>query len=303
MKKNKKYLSFIMLFVILLVFYFALIFNYNKQYSINIEDAKNEIIRCNQILELNKESDEREYCEWKILTDPEQKPDATYIFFEIMLLGKGVKMIHFLLPLLILFCSLLNISKYFKNGYLKNIYLRTDYYNFIKKERLRTYLLGLIIPAISVLVFLTVFVIFGNFDYKYSMANYDYIIELTFFENFWFNIIIYLLIPILHFMFIINIGFLMIKKNNNIILSTVYSFLIYMCLWLFSEGVIGQILLKRILNITSFVEYFNFQSFWSMNGIKYPILLLFINFIFFSVTAFMINKSYSNKESVMIANE
>lgn len=300
MNKN---LPIVILFFTLLVLYFGLIFRYNKQYNINIKDAQNEIIRCNQILKLNKENDEREYCEWKITTNPKQKPDATYIFFEIVLLGTAVKMIYFLLPLLILLCSLINISKYFKNGYLKNIYLRTDYLKFIKKEKVRAYLLSLIIPVIFILVFLIVVLVFGNFDYRYSMANYDYIIELSFFKNFWFNIIMYLIIPVFHFMFIINIGFLMIKKNNNIILSTVYSFLIYMCLWLFSEGVIGQILLKRILNITSFVEYFNFQSFWSMSGIEYPILLFFINLLFFTVTSFMVNKSYSNKESVMIANE
>lgn len=301
--KQIKIVPVLVLFFIILLFYIIMFFDYKKQYDINVKDNKSEIARCTELINSNQKFDEKEYCEWKVTTDPTQKPDATYIFFEIVLLGKYSKIIPFLLPLIILFCSLFNICKYFNNGYLKNIYLRTDYYKFINIERYKAYLFSLIIPVINIIIFLLTFFVFGNFDYKYSMAHYDYIIEISFFNNFILNSILYLTIPILHYIFIINIGFIIAKKNNNIFLATIYSFLVYMSLYIFSEGLIGNIIIKNILGLKRLVEYFNFQSFWSFEGIEYPILCLIFNMLLVLIITIIVRKIYSKKESVMIENE
>ena len=90
------------------------------------------------------------------------------------------------------------------------------------------------------------------------------------------------------------------RKNHNLYISIILSYLLYIGIEIFLEGLIGKILFLNIFKIDSMMLYFNIMNIFSLNLVKgYPYTFIPLILILILTTLIVI-KMYKNKESLII---
>lgn len=141
---------------------------------------------------------------------------------------------NLVLLILIILPALYNLCKLFKSRNIINIINRTDYKKLLRKILLGVYKFALILPISLGVIFLITFLITGHFDYSYAIVSDVY-------GLFWFNIngiifILLFLVALFFFgIFFINLGLIVLRKNHNIIIIIIETFLLYIGLELTIE--------------------------------------------------------------------
>ena len=124
--KNNKIL-FLTLFI-LLGFSIAGIYNNIKEFNMRLYAHEYKINECKN--NMKNESELLAWCNEYIKWDGPKRSDAFFTFFDIIF-DNHFRIIHLLLPVLIIMCSINRINNKLKNGYIKNELMRKKYNIYI----------------------------------------------------------------------------------------------------------------------------------------------------------------------------
>ena len=166
-KNNKMLFSAL---CILLGFSIAGIYNNIKEFNMKVNAHEYKLNECKT--NMKNESNSFSWCNEYIKWDGPKRSDAFFTFFDIIF-DDHFRIIHLLLPVLIIMCSINRINNKLKNGYIKNELMRKKYNIYMIQEWFHSISYLLIIPLLFVFIFLVAFILTGNFDYKNSMLNFD----------------------------------------------------------------------------------------------------------------------------------
>lgn len=260
---------------------------YKKKYPENNMD-----LFCEEMKEYNLEND--------------LKKDVFFVTFDI-LTHYTVSYLQVFAPLLIILAALYSFQKKLKSGFIKNILTRMEYKRYMIKSVLKSYSTSLFIPIMIIVIFILSYIISGNLDFNHTLATTDpsaipdaILNNANKMPQF---IITYLITFILHGMFWVNIGYIIAKKSNNIVITVVGSFIAYIVIFAISDIGIGVFLLEKILHVKSGLYLVNFGNIWAYIDI-YNLLIPLIYGLFLFITSLLILiNTYKNKEDVIIASE
>lgn len=98
----------------------------------------------------------------------------------------------------------------------------------------------------------------------------------------------------------INIGLIVSRKNHKLYMSIILSYLLYIGIEIFLEGIIGKILFFNILQIDSMMLYFNIMNIYSLNLTRNYLYIFIPLIIILAITTIIVIKLYKNKEALLI---
>ena len=224
----------------------------------------------------------------------------TFTIFFTSLMSQNNSWINYILIILIVLPTLFHFCKLCKSKMTINILDRKQYSRFLKNIIIDCYkkIWILIIPI--VLLFIFSYVYSGHFNYTYiinSGAYYSFYVNL----NPIVYIILYVFCIFLFFIFFTNIGLIIARKNHNIIIVVIESFLFFIVIDIILELVLGLIISNILYN--GFSSRFNLvnilnigyaQNIFEM--ITLPVCLVIISFIILKII-------YKSKEKFIIECE
>lgn len=202
--------------------------------------------------------------------------------------------LQFGVVLLIMIASSNIFNKYFRSGYLKNSISRIGYEASIKKIYLKTLKCACILPIFMIIMFISSYIISGNFDYKIGLYTYGFVgfsVEAA--KNWPIFMIIYILNFGLNSIFWINISIWNLRHNKSTLVSIIVSFIEFFLLELILE-ITGTTFFKT----TRYLNYFNLLNIWDFSNLPW-IGAVLESLLFIVITLFMVYKAYHNKEKVM----
>lgn len=290
--------EFAVILVILFLLWFAISSNYNykKEYERNtLAVQKDYAMIC-------KDYPNEKFC------DPNYEipkiEDAITIFTR-NITGPGQWNIDTVAPFLIIIAASCCFHKKYRSGFFKYEISRMGYKKLFKKNIRRILLISLILPVFAILFFIGSFIISeGNLDLKNTIEVYPNIYTLwkPYQNNIPLYFFVYLLNLFLNGVFYCNLGLFFVKKNKNIFVSILLSFIGFLVLAIISEVFIGNLLLRKILKI-DIMASLNLFSFWEYS---YTLNLGFMVGValFLAIGSSIANYfNYRNKEGVIIESE
>ncbi len=205
----------------------------------------------------------------------------------------------FLLPILISFISLFDLSRKLKGSYLKNCLLRERYEKFMIKEIVLSYLKA-IIPFIVGTG--TIFII-GSFLFKENISNTEYA---DLFSGFIYNnsyspyyhVFISMILLILFICFIVNLGVIIFRVIRNYNITVVLTFI---CL-----NVLNYVMSIIFTLCSYFVSYEfndildNFNIYSGYLGGYYINFNLIVILVLFIISSIVVWVLYKDKERVVM---
>lgn len=227
----------------------------------------------------------------------------TYTLFSYIVVDSPLGIIMFVMPFILMLCGVYNFYAKTKSGFFKNEFMRRKYAKNMIKNVLDSWKSVIIIPLFIIIIFLGCYIVSGNFDinktiefYGYSLINRRYLNILPIY------FIVYTINLILVGIFYINIAIIVAKKNSNLFVTLVQSYLIFIIVGIMTEVIVGTGLeslfpqlkayyLANSLSIFNFWVYSNVMSLWFM--------FLFA-FILFAISTIILFLKYRNKESVCL---
>lgn len=170
--------------------------------------------------------------------------DTISIFLS-SLTSPSTSWINYILIIILIFPSLLSICQLFKSRAITNILNRQKYTDVIK-HLLKDALKGIYIVIIPLIfLFIISYLYSGHFNYNYILYSGSYY---SFYANI--NPILYIAFYFicisLFCIFLINIGLIIARKNHNIIIVLIESFLLFIAIDIFLELIFG-VLLSNII--------------------------------------------------------
>ena len=299
LKKNK-----ITFFTLAILICFAIIsaFNVDREFKMRVLSYKTTILRCDSELKGDSSFDDmcREYKNWG---GPRRSDSSAPLIFLDIVQDNVFMSLQIILPFLILMCSIFNLNKKIKSGWIKNELTRKKYNRFIFFEWLDSVKQLWIIPFVFIFVFFLSYCMTGNLNYHNSYIGaldrinilQDYYLPFfsDFFRNYPFSLFIYFINFILQGIFIINLGYIMTRKTGNYIVSVISAFIIYNCIWIILEFIPSMIGKQELR------DYFSFSSIW----IHTNWIVFFIQLFFAAFSSLFVYLLYKNKEEVLSLNE
>lgn len=307
----------VMIFIFMLIGYYY--FDFGKYHLITSNDTYNLMkrqqehsfcIECNKNINLSDE--EKEKCVMKgfdtepclskqsklaILPLKSYATSAQEFYEKIITSEIASYVIPFFIPLLVIFPTILLLSKEFSNKNIKNNILRQTYKDYIKSLLKKSYSNIWIIPTLFVILYLISLLITGNFDYRfmegYTFANHYGMLNKPMFY------ILYVSILYLNFAFYINIAIIVVVKNKNFIIALLESYIVIYFIWIFNEIVLSRFL--QIINIDSI--YSNFLNIYTWESISNMWLFWFFNFIYWLISSLTLLATFKNKEKIFMIIE
>lgn len=260
----------------------------NYTYAINdtINECKNNTIK-----------EREEYCNNLLSEVSETNPDFIYTVNTII---QDSSIIIYIVFLLIVIPTLYYVCKMFKSRNIIYQLTREKYKDFLKKMFKKAYTSILILPSMFLVIILFSIIFCNGFSTNHLFSQGLLESEMS-------NMIspiIYIIAIILKATIIsiiyINISMIVARKNHNLYISIILSYLLYIGIEIFLEGLIGKILFLNIFKIDSMMLYFNIMNIFSLNLVKgYPYTFIPLILILILTTLIVI-KMYKNKESLII---
>lgn len=228
--------------------------------------------------------------------------DAIYVSFE-MLYEDTIRHIFILGPILIGVSAIWKFLCDLKSGNYKNKITRIEYKKYIKKSWISSLKFTLVFPIFILIIFLIGFMMRGTSSADTFLESFNFWIS----NNGTTNILGYILLVFLSFIamytFIINLFYICASKAGNILLSIIYSILLYFGIWILSESVVGNLIFHNILGFDYDVaSNFGFTEIWNLDYNFAPILFVYY-ILLAGISTFVVFRIYKNKEEVIIYND
>lgn len=208
----------------------------------------------------------------------------------------NVQYLNFFIIIFVVAISLHSIIQILKNKIVINILNREKYIDFIKKLFFSAYKYAWVVPFTMLFLFFLCFIYAKHFDYSYRIFTGA---ELTFRYNMntMMFIIGYIISLFFYNIFLINIGLITMRKNQNLVIVIIESFLIYLSVDLVIEIFFGQFLFKIITGSIYPISLFNQFNLVHFNNIWQPIG---VELVLALVSAIVVYMLYSDKEKLII---
>lgn len=289
-KENK---FIILSFIIMSIILCYSIVSYNKDFQ-TVKKAINETINeC----KVNNIEEREELCAETLKEAHEVTPD---FYYSIIVISSNMSFISLAVFIIVTFSTLYCVCNIFKSRNIIYRLTRENYKKFKKRLFIESYKPVLILPIIFaiIIVFSLIYckgintnsyfsdILIDNWDKK-IISPYLYIITL---------IIKPLLISIIY----INISLIIARKNHKFYLSVILSYLLFIAIEIFLEGVIGNIIFNNLLKIDSMIIYTNLINIFSLNLSKGYIAIYTPLIIILIITSIIVYIMYKDKEKLII---
>lgn len=274
------------------IFLISLLISFNNTKN-NFEQERNNSQRTYNYCLENKDKD---FCQ-KIINNYNKNdiPDAV-TFYQIMITNQKSNWLNYTLTIIISITSTYTLCKMFKNKNVINIINRENYNKFKIKNLLKSYLSSLVI--IIPIIIIWIIILKNTFNQNYNYA-------VNYFPIFWhvkYNIYFYILISIMSIILFLltftNISLIILRKNQNIALIAIESFLIFIGIDIIIEVLFGWLLSNILFNgFNSKLNIVNILSLGYANNFKEMIMLPMILYV---ITLIILIFKYINKEKFII---
>ena len=227
----------------------------------------------------------------------------TYSLFSYIIVDSPLAIIMYVMPFIIMLCGIYSFYSKIKTGYFKDECMRRNYKKNLIVNIFDSWKNAIIIPIFIIVLFAGCYITTRSFDinktiefYDYSLINRQYLDKLpTYFITYTINLIFLAI-------FYINISIITAKKNSNLFVTLVQSYLIFIIVGIITEVVVGKGLEKifpilKSYNLCNSLSIFNFWVYDNVMNLSFMTLFAFL--LFFVSTLIVILK-YRNKESVII---
>ena len=169
----------------------------------------------------------------------------TYSLFSYIIVDSPLAIIMYVMPFIIMLCGIYNFYSKIKTGYFKDECMRRSYKKNLIVNILGSWKNAIIIPIFIIVLFAGCYITTRSFDinktiefYDYSLINRQYLDKLpTYFITYTINLIFLVI-------FYINISIITAKKNSNLFVTLVQSYLIFIIVGIITEVVVGKELEK-----------------------------------------------------------
>lgn len=225
----------------------------------------------------------------------------TYTLFSYIVVDSPMGIIMYVMPLIVMLCGINDFYLKMKSGFFKDECMRRKYGKNMVINVLSSWKHAVLIPIYVILVLIGCYFTTKSFDihrtvefYEYSLINRRYLdIMPTYF-------IVYIINLILLGLFYINIALIVAKKNSNLFVTLVQSYLIFIVVGIFTEVVCGKGLERLFPILKSYylcnsLAIFNFWVYENVMSLPFMFLFAFMLFLLSTIVLFF---QYKDKESV-----
>lgn len=289
--KLAKNFPFLVVFVILMLFSIKSTFDVIGDYN-NIIKTEQEL---KDMCANDTTNSNSEYC--SIVAQQTTNPDFLTIFSTTVL--EKLNSMNYVFIIAILIPALIYICKFFKYNQLTNTVTREKYCTIIKKLFFNSYKAIFIIPLVMLIVFVICILYTQTLEVNYSLtSNYMMWLPSTLSRPFIF-MILYILNLVIHSIIYVNISLCIARKQHNLFIAIILSFLTIIGIEAFLEIIIGTLLLDMLFNydlslIVNIINFFAFQDRYGFGTCMIvPSILMMISFIVLYVI-------YRSKEKLII---
>ncbi len=166
--------------------------------------------------------------------------DDTYTLFSRIVVDETLRPIMFVMPFLVMLCGVYTFYSKLKSGFFKEECMRRSYKKNVLFNVLDSWKNVIIIPVFLITMFVGCYIVTGNFDiYRTNDFHGGTLINEQYLEILPTYCFIYGINLILVGLFFINITLILAKKNSNLFVTLVQSYLVFIVVNLFTEVLIG----------------------------------------------------------------
>lgn len=295
------------LVIILLIIWFSFgIGTYIKEYGYEarLKMVDVTIDKCN---DLDYESDAflKKVCvdAVNIKNNPQRNEimDDTLTAFYVILTSPQMFYISLIMPLLLMISAIEKFHKKLKNGFIKNELSRMKYSKVLNNNFLEAYKKIFLFIGILLIVLFISYLISGHFVYHENVNCYEE--NLWIYKSYPLYLIIYFINIALHYVFCMNIALCICKKNKNVFLTIIISFLIWLTLDILTEVILTVYVLPDIFNVYLNIDSFNLFAIYAWRIKDGNLLPFYFSIVLFALSFLWLFITYRKKESVVIASE
>ena len=289
---KKNYIGLLIMFFLIIVFIWGL--QSTKKDFNNMYDAGE--YTYSYCLENNVNNDRCNYLIENHDNKEVMTADTLTIFFT-SLMSHNNSWINYILVILIVFPTMFYFCKLCKSKMAINILDRKSYFLFLKNNIINCYKKIWIIMVPLIILFVFSYLYSGHFNYTYiinSGGYYSFYVD----ANPIIFIILYILCIFLFFIFFTNLGLIVVRKNHNIIVVIIESFLLFIVVDIILELLLGVIMSNILFN--GFSSRFNIVNILNIGYAQniFEMLLLPISLVIISFILVII--IYKKKEKFII---
>lgn len=225
----------------------------------------------------------------------------TYSLFSYIIVDSPLAIIMYVMPFIIMLCGIYNFYSKIKTGYFKDECMRRKYKKNLIVNILSSWKNAIIVPIFIIMVFVGCYITTRSFDINKTIEFYDYsLINRQYLDILPTYFIIYTINLFFLAIFYINITIIITKKNNNLFVTLIQSYLIFIIIGIITEVIVGRGLEKmfpilKSYNLCNSLSLFNFWVYDNVMNLGFMILFAFALFL---VSTLIVLFKYKNKESV-----
>ena len=289
---KKNIISILFLFILLGYFMFGLFEEY-KILRNNYEGEKYYFQEC-----LNENNGDHSNC-FEII-----EYDAHIVFSTIFSVETILRYSCFIIPICLLIILLWPMYLEFKTKNIKYVLTRKKYNKYIWDKHKKIFFTALIIPVFLLITLLICYLFTGSWDLNNTLLKSPDILTID--NNLNNNLLKYYIFYFVNiyllFVFIGNIGFFFLKKNNSFIVTLLCSFITYFFINVITEIIIGMLVVGFILgiNIENSLNIFNFWAYHNIISMEFMFLFVCILVLVVIVVNYF---RYRSKEDLFVEEE
>jgi hypothetical protein len=225
--------------------------------------------------------------------------DPIILFFHI-LLDTNFSLIQIVAPLFVMIPTIVIPHKEFHSGYISNLITRDNYFSILSKNYKRALINSTIIPlSIFSLFVICIFVAGGKIGSATNLYGWIVTVDEKYIEYIYVFLIVYFLNLLLHSIFYINIALFSIRKNYNIYVSILFSYITFLFVNVFFEVIIGSAILPKVFNIHNMADTFSLFNIWLYDNVISLSFYIIYSLLLVLLSLYVLYKWYSNKEKVL----
>lgn len=200
-------------------------------------------------------------------------------------------------PFFIMLVAGVIFHKQLRNGGFKNILTRISYKKAFTKIYVKTQELAFLLPLFLFLLFICCCFISRNFHYQPGISDGHYSIYGQYNGEHWVSFLpVYFLNFLLHGIFWINIVILNCKKEKNVFISLIRSYVEYYLFFIITDFTLGVLLLSN----SPYRLYFGLTYIWTYGGGKLSRTgITCVSLLLAGISCLLVYLSYRNKEQVL----
>lgn len=213
--------------------------------------------------------------------------------------------LQILMPLFIVIPAIWIFHKELHSGYIKYCLTRENYRTYLKKNYIKALLNAFILPFIVVVLVLLCCMITKGFAFGSGKELYGWIAspDVQYLSNLPLFMVTYILVMFLHGIFYVNLGLMCCKKNSNILVTIILSYLLFLIIDIILEVFVGNLLLARILGIHNIASSLSLVNIWTYEGVVSLSFIIIYSLALVIISTLVLYFIYKNKEDVLYASE